>query len=179
MKLFWARGYMATSLPDLLATMGIARSSFYATYGTKRDLFIECLMLFGDRTRQQIEVDARYMSATALPRAFFESTLIEAPRKRVKQGCMLVNSVLELADIEPELNRKAWQKLEAIEAVFERTFRAAQDRGEIDRTHSPEDLAQRVMTINLGLRVQARQITSTDQMQKLIDNSMAMIGLTN
>ena len=46
MKLFWARGYLATSLPDLLEAMGIARSSFYATFGTKRELFIECLMLF-------------------------------------------------------------------------------------------------------------------------------------
>ena len=36
MKLFWARGYMATSLPDLLETVGIARSRFYATFGTKR-----------------------------------------------------------------------------------------------------------------------------------------------
>jgi len=178
MKLFWARGYMATSLPDLLEKMGIARSSFYATFGTKRELFIECLVLFGDRTREQVEVDAQQLPAAALPRAFFESTLTRAPGKRVKQGCMLVNSVLELEDVEPELNRQAWQKLEAIQAVFERTFRTAQDRGEIASTHSPEELAQRVMTLNLGLRVHARQRKSTEQMQKLIDNSLAMIGLT-
>ena len=33
------------------------------------------------------------------------------------------------------------------------------------------------MTVNLGLRVQARQMKSAEQMQKLIDNSLAMIGL--
>ena len=172
MKLFWARGYMGTSLADLLETMGIARSSFYATFGTKRELFIECLVLFGDRTREQVEVDAQQLPAAALPRAFFESTLIRAPGKRVKQGCMLVNSVLELADVEPELSRQAWQKLESVQTVL------AQDRGEIASTHSPQQLAQRVMTLNLGLRVHARQKKSTEQMQKLIDNSLAMIGLT-
>lgn len=178
MKLFWARGYLATSLPDLLETMGMARSSFYATYGSKRELFTECLVLFGDRTREQIEVDAEQLPAAELPRAFFESTLIQAPRRRVKQGCMLVNSVLELADVEPELNRQAWQKLEAIQAVFERTFRKAQDRGEIASTNSPKELAQRVMTLNLGLRVHARQQKSAEQLQNLIDNSLAMLGLT-
>jgi TetR/AcrR family transcriptional regulator, transcriptional repressor for nem operon len=177
MKLFWARGYLATSLPDLLEAMGIARSSFYATFGTKRELFIECLMLFGDRTRQQVERNALQLPAASLARTFFESTLIGAPRKRVKQGCLLVNSVLELADVEPELNRKAWEKLEAVQDVFERSFRDALDRGEIANTSSAEELAQRVMTVNLGLRVQARQMKSAEQMQKLIDNSLAMIGL--
>jgi len=177
MKLFWARGYLATSLPDLLDAMGIARSSFYATFGTKRELFIECLMLFGDRTRHQVERNAQELPAASLARAFFESTLIRAPRKRVKQGCLLVNSVLELADVEPELKRKAWEKLEAVQDVFQRSFRDALDRGEIANTVSAEELAQRVMTVNLGLRVQARQMKSAQQMQKLIDNSLAMIGL--
>ena len=178
MKLFWARGYMATSLPDLLETMGIARSSFYATFGTKRELFIDCLVLFGDRTREQVLLDSQHLPAAALPRVFFESTLIQAPSERVKQGCMLVNSVLELADVEPELNRQAWQKLDAIQTVFERSFRVAQERAEMATTQSPKELAQRVMTINLGLRVHARQQKSAEQMQRLIDNSLAMIGLT-
>ena len=91
---------------------------------------------------------------------------------------MLVNSVLELADVEPELNRQAWQKLDAIQAVFEQSFSVAQERAEMSTAQSPKELAQRVMTINLGLRVHARQQKSAEQIQNLIDNSLAMIGLT-
>ena len=46
LTLFWRKGYQATSLADLVAAMQISRSSFYATFGDKRSLFIECLDQF-------------------------------------------------------------------------------------------------------------------------------------
>ena len=82
MKLFWVRGFIATSLPDLLDVMGIARSSFYASFHTKRDLFIECLELFGDRTLAMINEDAKSLHPSALPHAFFESTVMNVSRRK-------------------------------------------------------------------------------------------------
>ena len=43
MQAFWARGYEATSIQDLLDTMGLNRGSLYATFGDKRSLFIRAL----------------------------------------------------------------------------------------------------------------------------------------
>lgn len=177
MKLFWTRGYTATSLPDLLAAMGIARSSFYASFKTKRAVFMECLELFGDRTLEMVERDTSKMSAAALPRAFFEATLLDVSRRKATQGCMMVNTVLELADVDNELNQLATQKLAAVENAFKRAFEQAQREGQFDSRHSPEDLASMVMTINLGLRVQSRQKQSTQQLKSLIDNSLSMLGL--
>ena len=177
MKLFWARGYTATSLPDLLEAMGIARSSFYASFGTKRKLFTECLELFGDRTLSIVDEDAKRLPPTALPRAFFEATLLDVSPRRAKQGCMMVNTVLELADVDPELNQLAAQKLSAIERAFARALRQAQCKGELETTHSPEELASLVMTINLGLRVQSRQNQSQQALKPIIDNSLSMLGL--
>jgi TetR/AcrR family transcriptional repressor of nem operon len=177
MKLFWARGYTATSLPDLLEAMGIARSSFYASFGTKRKLFTECLELFGARTLAIVDKDAKRLPAAALPRAFFEATLLDVSQRRAKQGCMMVNTVLELADVDSELNQLATQKLGAIENAFALAFKQAQRKGELDTTRSPEELASLVMTINLGLRVQSRQNQSQQQLKPIIENSLSMLGL--
>jgi len=177
MKLFWARGYTATSLPDLLEAMGIARSSFYASFGTKRKLFTECLEMFGDRTLAIIDEDAKRLPPTSLPRAFFEATLLDVSPRRVKQGCMMVNTVLELADVDPELNQLAVQKLSAIESAFALAFEQAQHKGEMETTRSPEELASLVMTINLGLRVQSRQNQSPQALKPIIENSLSMLGL--
>ena len=177
MKLFWTRGYTATSLPDLLEAMGIARSSFYASFGTKRKLFTECLELFGDRTLAIVEEDAKRLPSTTLPRAFFEATLLEVSQRRVKQGCMMVNTVLELADVDPQLNQLAAQKLSAIENAFALAFRMAQQNGELETARSPEDLASLVMTINFGLRVQSRKNQSQQELKPIIENSLSMLGL--
>ena len=177
MKLFWARGYTATSLPDLLAAMGIARSSFYASFGNKRQLFMECLELFGDRTYAIVEKDARKLSPTALPRAFFEATLLETSQRRSRQGCMLVNTVLELADVDEALSQLAARKLSAIESAFARAFQLAQQNGEMSTTRRPEELASLVMTINLGLRVQSRKKQSRDTLKLIVENSLSMLEL--
>jgi len=45
-ELFWEKGYAATSLDDLLAAMGIARSSFYSTFGSKQKVLWRALELY-------------------------------------------------------------------------------------------------------------------------------------
>ena len=177
MKLFWARGYSATSLPDLLEAMGIARSSFYASFGTKRKLFTECLELFGDRTLDIVEQDAANISATALPRAFFEATILDVSRHKAKQGCMIVNTILELAHVDEELNQLATHKLNAIENAFIRAFEHAQKQNQLNTAHTPEDLARMVITINTGLRVLCRTNHSRAELETIVDNSLFMLGL--
>lgn len=177
MKLFWIHGYTATSLPDLLQCMGIARSSFYSSFHTKRELFKECLGLFGDRTLAMIKKDAKSLHAGALPRAFFESTMLDVSKRKARQGCMMVNTVLELADVDPELNQLATQKLNLIESAFAKGFTLAQNNGELNTVYSAKELASLVMTVNLGLRVQSRQKKSRTELKSIIENSLSILGL--
>ena len=177
MKLFWSRGYAATSLPDLLETMGIARSSFYASFGTKRELFMECLELFGDRTLAMVDRDVKNLPLTGLPRAFFEATLLDVSQRKAQQGCMMVNTVLELADVDEELNELAAKKLNAIESSFARAFKHAQQNGELNTSRSPAELASLVMVINFGLRVQVRKTQTRQALKPLIENCLSMLRL--
>ncbi|MCP4465845.1 MAG: TetR/AcrR family transcriptional regulator [Halieaceae bacterium] len=177
MKLFWARGYTATSLPELLTAMGIARSSFYASFKTKRALFTECLELFGDRTLTILNEKAAEVPARALPRAFLEATLLEVSQRKANQGCMMVNTVLELADVDRELNQLAIKKLGMIENAFAQAFERAQREGELNTLRSAQQLANLVMTINLGLRVQSRKTQNPQQLKAMIDNSLSTLGL--
>ena len=44
--LFWEKGYAAASLDELLAVMGIARSSFYSAFGSKQKVLWAAVALY-------------------------------------------------------------------------------------------------------------------------------------
>src|SRR5262245_60704412 len=48
MQLFWSRGYEATSLTDLTATLGVHPGSLYRVFGDKHELFLRALDRYRD-----------------------------------------------------------------------------------------------------------------------------------
>ena len=46
MNVFWAKGYEATSMSDLMAAMDLSKSSLYDTFGSKHELFLSALQRY-------------------------------------------------------------------------------------------------------------------------------------
>ncbi len=177
LKLFWRRGYVATSMSELLDTMGVARSSFYATFSNKRQLFCECLELFGNRTLAILDAPEVCSNNLAVIRAFFDETVNEVPEHRISRGCMMVNSLLELADVDPELQILAQTKLDKIQDRFRHLLSNAQRADEITDAHCPDKLAEALMTLNLGIRVQCRKQVEQTRLVQSIDTSLTLFGI--
>lgn len=167
LKLFCRQGYTATSMSQLLNAMKLSRSSLYAAFGDKRSLFAETLTLFGDRTRQMLLESADPQDPIASVRAFFDKTTFDVPAWRASAGCMMVNTILELADVDAELNQLAAAKLGEIEAEFANLFRRVSDK--------PEQLAALVMTLNKGIRVSSRAGDSPQQLDTVITSTLALL----
>ena len=69
----------------------------------------------------------------------------------------MVNTILELADVDGELSTLAARELARVEAVFEACFERAQKVGDYPAERSASDLAAYVMLMNQGLRVASRK----------------------
>ena len=177
MLLFWRQGYNATSLSQLLEAMAISRSSFYAAFTDKRSVYIEALTLFSQRTNSVLlSVEDDRNTGNAI-KNFFEHTLFSVPERRMRRGCMMVNTVLELADVDQGLSILASQKLDEIERAFEVCFERALESGTFSSQQTAKELAQFVMTINQGLRVSSRKDISKKDLQNILTTTTSVLGL--
>lgn len=168
--LFWRKGYQATSLADLVSAMGISRSSLYAAYGDKRGVFIECLDLFAARS---IDILARARAAhppLAALRTFFVQTLSEEAGGRWAWGCMLVNTVLETADVDEALCDHARLRLGEVEAAFESCLT---DTG--CGAAKAAELSAFLMVVNEGLRVSSRRALPETAHRDQIDTTFRLL----
>lgn len=156
--LFWRKGYQASSLADLLSAMGIGRSSFYAAFADKRTLFLECLDLFAARTVDVVQRARSEMPPVDALQHFFERNFVGVPGSGVAAsasrhwGCMLVNTVLEMAGVDDGLTERASHHLGEMQRVFQACLRDA--GAEAARA---EELAAMLMLVNEGIRVSSRR----------------------
>lgn len=145
MGLFWRRGYQGAALPDLLDAMGIGRSSLYAAFRDKRSLFVECLDLYADRSLAALAQARAALPPLQALRTFFDRSFFQP-------GCLLVNTTLEMADLDDGLRAEASARMARIEAAFADALR--------DAGCSPaqaDELAGFLMVVNQGLRVSSRR----------------------
>lgn len=156
--LFWRKGYQAASLAELLTAMGIGRSSFYAAFADKRTLFLECLDLFAVRTVAVVQRARREMPPVDALQHFFERNFIGVPGSGVGAsasrhwGCMLVNTVIEMAGVDDELTERASGHLGEMQRIFQECLQEAGAQ-----PGRAEELAAMLMLVNEGIRVSSRR----------------------
>ena len=168
--LFWRKGYQAASLSELLEAMNIGRGSFYATFGDKRSLFVECLDLFGKRTKEFLLRAREKEPPLDALRRFFEYTAAEQRGQRCEWGCMMINTVLELASVDDDLSARASSLLADVQVEFESCLR---DAG-LTQTRAAE-FASFLMLFNEGLRVSSRRKASFEQQLADIGTTFRLI----
>ena len=152
LALFWRKGYQATSLADLLAAMDIGRSSFYAAFTDKRTFFIECLDLWAARTLDLLQRARTERPPMDALQDFFERSFVGARGAKAHWGCMLVNTVLEMAGVDDELAARASHHMGEMQRVFQVCL--------LDAGATParaEELAAMLMLFNEGIRVSSRR----------------------
>jgi len=170
LALFWRQGYQATTLADLLQAMGIGRSSFYAAFTDKRTFFIECLDLWAARTLDLLERARTEMPPLDALQDFFQRGFVGARGTKANWGCMLVNTVLEMAGVDDDLAARASRHLGDMQRVFQACLR--------DAGATPvraEELAAMLMLFNEGIRVSSRRCLPEAQHLRSIATTFGLI----
>ncbi len=157
MRAFWARGYEATSMQDLVVCMGINRGSLYATFGDKRALFIQALRRYDAVHRQAwVETLGAAPSAKQAILRTFEAVIASVLKDGARDGCLLVNTALELSPHDPEISEIVREGLAKMEGFFRRMVAKGQAAGEFSANLNAAETAAALLGLFIGLLVLSR-----------------------
>ena len=93
-ELFWRNGAATTSIQDVASTTGLNRSSLYATFGGKRELYLAALRRYlHQRAEPATRVLAGAGDGLAAIEAFFAGLIeVRTSGPFAGWGCMIVNA---------------------------------------------------------------------------------------
>jgi len=131
-QVFWAKGYEATSMQDLVEAMGIQRGSLYATFGSKQQLFLQSLERYGKVVvKQFLEILESKSSGIESIELFFTQLLEHLLTAGPLRSCLVTNSAIERGLRDEETKQQVLYLLQALEKGFYKTLQRARENGEI------------------------------------------------
>ncbi|HXQ36275.1 MAG TPA: helix-turn-helix domain-containing protein [Anaerolineales bacterium] len=170
MRLFWRKGYAATSVEDLTETLHLSRSSLYDTFGDKRRLFLEALKLYSERV---LGTTAQTLNESPSPMAgiqkVFDDLIAGVGSETGALGCFMVNSVAELVPYDPDVTAIATTYADSLQQLFTTVLKAARSQNMLTKKQTPEQLATYLFNMIQGMRVLIKSGATRAQVEAISD----------
>lgn len=175
-RLFWQKGFAATSISDLTTAMGISSPSLYAAFGSKEALYAEALQHYGASFEKLVWTN--FGSAKTL-RAAVEAFLMDSAAALTGScnqgdplGCMVTLSAVG-SEGYAELGETVRQaRAVGLERVKERV-RTAISKGELSELTDIDGIARFVVAIQSGMSIQARDGASREELEAVARQTMS------
>ncbi len=156
MDVFWTKGYEGTSLSDLLHATGLSKSSLYASFGDKRQLFISAFDTYRHARGQEMNIIMGKGNGREAVMSFFTKIIDDARDQKLSRGCMSINQCIELAPHDLEVRQKVTQDFAEIEAGLEKAIRRGQQDRSISSSKPSTKLARLLVLGFPSLQIMAR-----------------------
>jgi TetR/AcrR family transcriptional repressor of nem operon len=168
MDAFWSKGFEATSLADLCTCTGLHKGSLYQAFGDKHTLFMRSLHHYADTEFKEVAAVAyQHESPLNSIRALVAAVCDHAAEGK---GCLLINSMVELAPHDPEVKKALQQEGGRRMRVITELLSRAQQMGEIRADLVPEKLAQQLLIGLAGAAAMVKGLITTEQVLEVLDD---------
>lgn len=156
MALFWANGYEATSMQELVNTMGVNRASLYDTFGNKHAIYTQALDNYCEITASAfVKILNEEVSALQNLEQFFNYLTAEKSGLGAN-GCFVNSAAVELGQHDKDIAKKVNKFWLQIEGLFKAVLDKAVEQKEIKSTANTQQMAGFINTIMQGLAVKSK-----------------------
>lgn len=177
MRIFWEKGYEASSLRDLTGGMGIQRPSLYGAFGDKMELFESALRRYNAWHASQVKSRlGRGPSVKTAFRELFEHIGTEENNKSdIHRGCFCINTMVELAPHDSKFAVLTREHQMYLAAIFQEIIEHGQQTGELSVTLHAEALAQSLVVSMIGLTVMVKAKPDNAFLRQSIDMALSLL----
>jgi TetR/AcrR family transcriptional repressor of nem operon len=167
MEVFWARGFEAASVQDLVDHMGINRQSLYDTFGDKHSLYLQALDRYQHvESRKLFELMQKPGSVKNAFKDLFNGVVEGSLCDQQHRGCLMNNAMSELAGRCAATAEKTRHNMTAIEDAFYGALLRGKKSGELKGVREPRAMARFLYNSFQGLTLMAK----ATQDRKVLDD---------
>jgi TetR/AcrR family transcriptional repressor of nem operon len=173
---FWENGFEGSAMQALCKAMGIFPGSLYGTYGDKQRLFVQAVDRYMSTvSAEAVEILGRDASGLGALRAYFRKLIDGIVDGKRQWGCLITNTIVELAQRDPEIKAKVDIHLARLETAFAGAIARAREAGEIPPETSLDNAAFLVCVVQ-GLNVLAKTRPPRQRLELMVSTAVAALG---
>ncbi|WP_151480794.1 TetR/AcrR family transcriptional regulator [Streptomyces albicerus] len=177
-RLFWRQGATSTGIQDVVTATGLNRSSLYATFGGKQDLYRAALRRYVERHSQpafrRLAADERGLPALT----DFFAALIEArcTGEYARWGCMVANAHTGAESSDPEIRSLLDQHHQQLRDAMHTALVTAEAHGQVGPDTDLGAAADLLALLAYGVNLRSRAGADARTLSRSVTAALSSIG---
>jgi len=169
LQVFWQQGYEGTSLNDLLDATGLTKSSLYAAFGSKEDLFHRIVERY---LSKHVEFRQACALAEPTPRRIIERLLYGMADlhagSRTPPGCLITGAALACSPEAESIRQELVRSRNEFSQVLRGRLEAVTNAGPLPPGMTAADAARLVVLTIQGLAVEAKGGATRNELRRIV-----------
>ncbi|MFQ6757209.1 MAG: TetR/AcrR family transcriptional regulator [Deltaproteobacteria bacterium] len=176
LRLFWEKGYAATSLQDLEKGMGLNRASIYNAFGNKRSLFKRCLARYVSRVEAKLgSITGAAASAREAIKNWLAFVIDFHFSPETPGGCLVILSALERYQHDRETKDMVAALFRHEREVMVRVLEQGVERGEFPAGFDCAGAAWAITAATSGMVVLAMADAPVSALQEVSMSTLRLL----
>lgn len=175
-RVFWEKGYHATSIETLCEATGVLRGSLYGAFGDKHGLLVAAFENYAEgavaRLKERLEADRP-------PRESLREALLHYTRVAAnlsgRHGCLITNATLELLPEDDALRPHIEGVLKRIASLLTQAVIRGQRAGAFNASLDENSVGNFLLCMIQGLRVLGKVSLQEKELVSIVDLTMRVL----
>jgi len=178
-RIFLERGYNHSGIESILQAADVPKGSFYNYFSSKEDFGLQVINRFASCFEAELDrfLGEETLSPLGRLKGYFESVIALLESNRCRNGCLVGNLSLEMADQSELLRTRLEEVFEGWVKRYADCLEAAQLAGEIPAEMNVRSLAEFWLNSWQGAVLRAKTARTTQPLRLFLDMTLGAVSV--